>query len=252
MKILLIDIETAPNTAYVWGLYKQNIGINQIVRTGRVMCFAAKWYGNDVTGFHSEVGGKKAHEKMVKYAWQYLNEADAVVHYNGSTFDVPTLNKEFLKLGLTPPSPYQQIDLIKVARKQFRFASNKLDHLLKELDLKGKVEHEGFEMWVDCMNGDPEAWECMEEYNRGDIEGLEPLYERMLPWITNHPNSALYGSFQEVVCTNCGGAKLQRRGYRRTKVGVYRQFQCQSCGTWMRERTTDLLPEERKGVLVQS
>lgn len=252
MKILLIDIETAPNTVYVWGLYKPIIGLNQIVRTGRVMCFAAKWYGNDVTGFHSEVGGKKAHEKMVKYAWQYLNEADAVIHYNGSSFDVPTLNKEFLKLGLAPPAPYQQIDLLKVARKQFRFASNKLDHLLKELELGGKVEHRGFELWVECMNGDLDAWEEMEAYNRGDITGLEPLYERMLPWITTHPNVALYGSFGASVCTNCGSEKLQRRGFHRTRTQAYRRLQCQACGTWLRERTTDLLPEERGKVLVQS
>lgn len=252
MKILLIDIETAPNTVYVWGLYKQNIGINQIVRTGRVMCFAAKWYGEDEVEFQSEFGSKTAHKRMVKRAWSLLDEADVVIHYNGATFDVPTLNREFLKLGLTPPSPYQQVDLLKVARKQFRFASNKLDHLLKELELTGKVDHRGFELWVECMNGDPEAWAEMERYNRGDITGLEPLYRRMLPWITNHPNQALYGGFDRPACTNCGSELMQRRGFRRTKVGMYRQYVCKSCGTWMRERTTDLLPEERKQVLVQS
>ena len=26
MKILLLDIKTAPNTVYTWGLFKQNIG----------------------------------------------------------------------------------------------------------------------------------------------------------------------------------------------------------------------------------
>ena len=36
MKILGLDIETAPNTAHVWSLWKQNIAINQIVNTGRV------------------------------------------------------------------------------------------------------------------------------------------------------------------------------------------------------------------------
>ena len=31
MKILMIDIEVSPNTAHVWGIYDQNISINQLL-----------------------------------------------------------------------------------------------------------------------------------------------------------------------------------------------------------------------------
>ncbi len=31
-KILVLDIETAPIVAHVWGLFDQNIGLNQIKR----------------------------------------------------------------------------------------------------------------------------------------------------------------------------------------------------------------------------
>ncbi|NIV35232.1 MAG: hypothetical protein GWN58_38990, partial [Anaerolineae bacterium] len=50
-------------------------------------------------------------EGMLEGAWELLDEADAVVHYNGKKFDIPTLNREFVKYGFTPPSPYKQIDL---------------------------------------------------------------------------------------------------------------------------------------------
>ena len=41
-KILLLDIEMAPNVAHVWGIWDQNIGINQLQESSYVMCYAAK------------------------------------------------------------------------------------------------------------------------------------------------------------------------------------------------------------------
>ena len=93
MKILLLDIETAPNTAYVWGLWKQNISISQIVDSSSMLCWAAKWLDSPEVMFSSILMGKKG---MLKEIHKLLDQADAVVHYNGSRFDIPTLNKEFL------------------------------------------------------------------------------------------------------------------------------------------------------------
>jgi len=33
MQILLLDIETAPNTAHVWGLWNQNVSLNQLMES---------------------------------------------------------------------------------------------------------------------------------------------------------------------------------------------------------------------------
>ena len=44
---------------------------------------------------------------MIKGIHKLLDECDAVIHYNGSKFDIPTLNKEFLLHGLHPPAPYK-------------------------------------------------------------------------------------------------------------------------------------------------
>lgn len=241
-RILGFDIETAPNTAHVWGAYKQNISPSQIMKTGRVMCFAYRWFHDDPIRepvmFESEQGGR--HEEMIEEAHRLLDEADAVVHYNGSRFDVPTLNREFLKLGMSPPSPYRQIDLLKVARKQFRFVSNRLDHLLRDLDIGEKVRHDGHEMWVRCMAGDAEAWERMEEYNRVDVSAMEKLYRRMLPWIDSHPNLALYvEGTTGPTCPKCGSDKLHRRGYYRTVTRRYQRWQCITCGGWSRTRYSE-------------
>lgn len=237
MKILGLDIETAPNTAHVWGLFKQNIGINQILDTGRVMCFAARWVGDARITFKSEY--HHGHKETVRAAHELLAEADAVLTYNGERFDLPTLNREFVKYKIKPPAPYHSIDLFKVAKRKFRFASNKMDHLAKELGLTRKVSNRGHELWIDCMNGKRAAWAEMREYNMGDVVTLEELYNAMLPWIDTHPNTPLFdGTDGKPSCPSCGSHKLQARGYQRTKTQVYQRFQCSGCGTWLRGRYT--------------
>lgn len=79
---------------------------------------------------------------MLKQIHALLNEADAVVHYNGAKFDIPTLNKEFILHGLPPPAPYKQIDLLRTARSQFKFPSNKLDYIAQALDLGKRLNIE--------------------------------------------------------------------------------------------------------------
>ena len=53
MKILLIDIETSPLTAHCWGLFDQNISINQVLESSYTLCYSAKWYGNPKIMFDS-------------------------------------------------------------------------------------------------------------------------------------------------------------------------------------------------------
>ena len=249
MKILHLDIETAPNKVYAWGLFKQNIAINQIVESGYTMCWAAKWHGKSEVFFESIHNNTE--EEMIRTIWELLNEADAVCHYNGNKFDMPTLNKEFLKFGLTPPSNYHNIDLLQVARKQFRLTSNKLDYVSQFLGLGSKTKHMGMDLWTACMDYDDKAWKLMEKYNKQDVRLLEKLYKRLLPWIKNHPNHGLYTDMKRPVCTNCGGKHVQKRGKYKTKTQIYQRYQCNSCGTWLRSRFTEVHPNRSKNILTQ-
>lgn len=249
MKLLLIDIETAPNLAHVWGLWDQRVGINQIIDSGYTLCWAAKWYGEKGVMFDSVYHSGTT--KMLKGIHKLLEEADAVIHYNGTKFDVPTLNKEFILNGLAPPSPYKQIDLLKTARRQFKFPSNKLDYISKALGLGQKTKHVGHELWIGCMNSDPASWKTMEKYNKQDVNLLEKVYDRMLPWIKSHPNVALYDTPEKPGCTNCGSTNLQRRGYSYTSTGIYARHVCKDCGTWSRSRTQEQGHVDRTNVLTR-
>lgn len=250
MKILFLDIETSPHLATVWGLFKQNVAINQLLDTSRVLCYAAKWNGGSKIIFDSE--HVTDHDKMVKGLHDLLEEADAVVTYNGNCFDLPTMNKEFLFYGLNPPDPYHKVDLYQVIKKGFRFASNKLDHISQELGLGSKEKHEGHQLWLDCMNGDSSAWKRMEKYNRQDVVLLEKLYWRLLPWIKNHPNHALYLNTDRPVCPNCGSEKVVKKGFEKLQAGIYQRYRCTSCGTPIRGRFTVVDKDKSKDILVSS
>ena len=233
MKILMLDIETSPNTAHIWGLRDQYISPDHLLESSYVLCWAAKWHGSKEVMFDS-IFKTKNHKTMLQRIHDLISEADAVCHYNGTRFDIPVLNKEFLLNNLAPPAPYKQIDLLKVVRKEFRFASNKLDHIAQRLKLGKKAAHEGYQLWVKCMNKDPAAWKVMEKYNKQDVILLEKVYERLLPWIgRNHPNHSTYSGLR--CCPTCGNDKLQRRGFAYTVGGKYQRYQCTSCGSWSKD-----------------
>jgi len=236
MRILLLDLETSPNLAYVWGLWNQNVSVNQMVSSTEVICFGARWYGQKKVQFSSiHHDGKEA---MLKAIHELIDEADAVVGWNSASFDIKHLNREFLENGLLPPSPHKDIDLMRVAKQKFRFPSNKLEYVANKLGVGSKVKHSGFELWVKCMAGDEKAWREMKKYQIQDVNLLVELYEKLLPWIKNHPNRALIDSRPDA-CVNCGGDHLQSRGTEVTGTGVYRKYQCQSCGKWQRSAKSE-------------
>jgi uncharacterized protein YprB with RNaseH-like and TPR domain len=235
VKVLFFDIENAPNNVYTWGLWDQNVSISQIVQPGRVFGFAAKWLGEKEVSFSSDFH-EESHGHMVQRAWDLLNEADIVVTYNGISFDIPHMQREFLLAGLLPPKPYKQIDLLRVCRKQFKFASNKLDYISQALGLGRKTSHEGFDLWVKCMADDPKAWAKMARYAKQDVKLTEKLYHYLLPWLTNVPHIGQMDG-QASSCWACGGTKLVRDGTAFAFVTSYRLYQCQGCGAWVRGST---------------
>lgn len=238
MKILILDIEISPTLATVWGLFNQNIPITSIIGNSEVLCWSAKWLGSKDTYFSSvQMTSKK---KMLKEMYKLLEEADAVVSYNGKSFDLKILNKEFALQGWGPPAPYKNIDMLTVMRSQFRFTSNKLGYVGPAFGLGGKTKHPGHELWLNCMNPKSTeyeaSWKIMEMYNIQDVHLLEALYLRVRGWIPNHPSfSALENAH---VCPNCGGTHLQSRGTAITTTLAYRRWQCmnKACGKWSRSK----------------
>src|SRR5690606_24392461 len=155
-------------------------------------------------------------------------------------FDIPNLNKEFVRAGMAPPAPFQQLDLLSTVRRRFRFASTKLEHVVSELGIGHKIKHEGHALWAACMAGDRKAWARMRRYNKQDVVLLEQLHERLLPWLTGAPNARLVDADgAEETCPTCGSRDLRKEGHAYTQLGRYQRYQCRSCGAWSRASRRD-------------
>lgn len=252
IKILHLDIETAPSLAHVWGIWQQNVALNQLIVPGYLLSWAAKWDGEREVHFmrvrHEDgIVVPESRRAMLRGIHDLLCQADAVVTYNGASFDLPTLNSEFAQEGMTPPPTVPNIDLMLAVKKRFRFPSYKLAYVSKALGVGSKVKHEGHALWVACMNEDPRAWERMARYNKGDVRLQERLYQRILGWIPNHPNRALWArEGTRPMCPNCGGKRLRSDGLRRTTAQVYRRFVCLDCGARCRGTVKEGAPVERR------
>lgn len=240
-RILTLDIETSPMLVYTFQLDRPFIAINQIVDHTRMLCWAAKWLGEDQVIYRSEF--HHGRDKMLSHLHELLSEADIVVHFNGDSFDIPHCRREFKQAGLPVLPPLKTVDLWKASKKQFYFPSYKLDYIAQALGVGAKVHHSGFQLWRDCIEQSPadnphrqkRAWSVMRKYNKGDVIVTEDLYVEILPYIANHPHIGLYADDPiENSCANCGSEDLQNRGFSLTKVGKYQRYQCKGCGAWGR------------------
>jgi uncharacterized protein YprB with RNaseH-like and TPR domain len=239
-KILIYDIETTPLVSYTWGLWEQNV--IKVKEDWHLLSFAYKWVGDtNVTVkalpmYKGYLKNKNDDKALCEDLWKLFDEADVLVAHHGDSFDMKKSNARFIIHGMTPPSPYKTIDTKKVAKKYFKFESNKLDDLGKYLGLGEKLPTGGFDTWLGCMAGDMKMWAKMVKYNRQDVVLLEKVYLRMRDWMTNHPRTS--DNPISSTCPNCNGTHLQRRGVTRNKVTTLQRLMCIDCGSWHSVRLT--------------
>lgn len=247
-KVLLIDIETAPKVAYVWRFWQENVSAKQVLEHGHLMSFAAKWLHDDPEKTIYFENRKENDKDIIEKLVYLLDQADIAVAHNGERFDIPQIRARALVHGIKPFSPVKIVDTYRVAKKEFNFPSNSLEYLCNVLDLPvkkgGHKKFPGFELWLECLRNNDEAWEELKEYNVLDVIALEHLYLDMLPWMVNHPNVAIYEEADNPLCPKCGGNHIQWRGYTYSNVAKNHRFQCMDCGGWGRSRYTLLKKNE--------
>lgn len=231
-KILLLDIETMPIEALVFGTWKQNIYMDNIKKDWSVLCWAAKWLFDDTV--HGQVVRPEeavAHEdaSVLGKLWEMVNEADIIVHHNGNEFDMKRLNARWFVKGYPKPMYYQPIDTKVAAQATFGFTFNKLDWIAHIIGVGRKVETE-FTWWKECEAGNKKYLAQMLEYNKHDVHLEEEVYLRMRPWMDKHPNLNLYTNTVGNVCPACGSNNLDWGGTYATQLGKYQGFRCQDCG----------------------
>lgn len=244
-EIWTVDIETRPSEVYAWGLRDQNIGINQIIRPGGLLMFAAQRHGGRAVEAWAEWD---SYEDMVSRAHHIYDRADYIVTYNGARFDNKHLRAAWAELGLPPPSPWRDVDLFKTVGK-FNWPSRKLAFVCQRLGVNHKTDPGGFETWDHILRGDDgqkkRAQNRMIRYCKNDVKITTELYQRLLPWIDGLNVPLISGgsegdtSQDAASCTRCGGGNLQQRGWAYTTTYRYKRYCCMDCGGWMRSKSSE-------------
>lgn len=245
-KVLFVDIETRPMLGYFFGIWEQNIGINQIAEDTETIAWSAKWAHEDKL-YYSDCRNNKKAKAFLKPIWELLDQADIVVWHNGDKFDFKHLNTAFVLADLGLPSPYRKFDTLKVVRKYFAFPSYKLEYVAKRFKCKnlksGHKKFPGMELWLQCLVNNLAAWKEMEHYNKQDVRVLEEVYYKLIPYDTSI-NFAVFNN-GEHICS-CGSKELRNKGTTITNNGVYQRFKCKKCGKHFQDKVNELTTEQRK------
>ena len=247
-KVLVFDIETAPLLAYVWRMFRENVGLSQLIEGTFMLTWAAKWKGQK-TVMSASLTKKEVLEqddsRIVKELADLVREADVVVAHNGDRFDIPILNARLAYHRLEPLGYVRSVDTLRHAKKDLRLPSNKLDYLGDFFLGERKIKVD-FELWRNVYKGDRKAMKEMLRYNKKDVVLLERVFDAMIPYCNRLPRMFRASKEHELACSYCGSEHLQRRGFYETQASVFIKYQCQDCLKYFRARSSE--KDKRFGV----
>lgn len=224
--------------AATFSLYPENIGHDNILSDWSVISACWKELNKPTIYSSTILDDKEAFKKdvnndlvVVTKLRQVFEDADIIIGHNNKKYDTRKLNTRLIYWGLEPlPSGLQQVDTLQEIRKIAAFSSNRLDYLGKTLLGEGKMETSKG-LWIRVLKGDKKAVKEMTEYCKQDVQLLEDLYLKILPYMKSHPHvGALQGDDKNHTCQKCGSDQLTNKMTRYTAAGVKKiQQQCKAC-----------------------
>lgn len=243
-KVLLIDLEVSPTLMWAYGQYETHSV--KVMHPPILLSVAWKWLGEKET--HCEtIYDDKMPEKwddsmLVRQLWHLMDECNIFVSHNVK-FDEKMANAFFLRSNLPRPSWYKTFCTLQTARRFFKLDNNKLDYLGKLLCGEGKAESTYADCWEDLLYGDEDAQKkastTMKKYNKQDVDLLEKIYNKLLPFADNHPNMALAVGRPDL-CPRCGyRSTFKIKAYRKTQNSINAiQYQCRHCKAYVTRKLT--------------
>ena len=251
VKILVLDIETSPFTAYSYNRWQVNIS-DAMRRDDEItiLSYAYKWLGD--SEIYYEENRNNCDKDILAKLSLILDEADIVIGHNMQRFDTPMINTRLIMNDLPPCSPYRIIDTLKIAKKHYRFEKNTLDWVARSLKCSRKLEHNqfpGMSIWIEMLHGNDEAWKANMSYNIQDVIVTEEIYEKMKAFSKPHPSLVVGSGSTSKRCVTCGSTNLEAHGYFYTNVSKFQQYKCKDCGSFSRSRTNMLSKEAKQNLL---
>jgi hypothetical protein len=232
IKRLFFDIETSPAIAYTWRIgYNINLHYENIIEDWKVICISYKWENEDKVKNLTWDKNKCDKQMLIDFI-KIANTADEIVAHNGDRFDIKKVRTRCIYHRIPMFPKYRSLDTLKKARGSFSFPNNKLDTIAQYLGVGAKLKHEGFNMWVKCMQGDEQALKDMVTYCDMDIVVLEDVFLTMQNYIKPETHVGVHNGNLKYSCPVCGNDhELTLLKNDVTEKGtISRVMECNSCG----------------------
>ena len=234
-KILIVDIETAPMLAYLYGMYDQSIGVEQVVAHKYILSIACKWAHED-TIYYTDQRNRldlEDDKPILEWLMPFFEEANIVVGQNSERFDIRTINARIEYHQMKRYSDFRQQDTKKIAKKNFDLPSYSLAYMGEYFQLKNRktthTKFSGFSLWREIvLNKNQEAFAEMEVYNKQDVLTTEELWKRLVKW-DDKVSYSVYSEDAMPKC-DCGCLDLRKNGFRWKNKGKYQRYSCFDCG----------------------
>lgn len=229
-KRLFFDIEVSPNIVTSWNIGRKiNIDYHNIVKERAIITVCWKWEGENK--IHNLNWNKGDDKKLVQEFAKIINSADEVIGHNGDQFDIKWFRTRCILHGVSIIPDIQSVDTLKLARKGFRFNSNRLDYIAKYLGVGRKIKTEP-DLWSRIIfNNEKKALDDMVKYCKMDVEVLEKVFQKLDPYCAHKSHKAVAEGGEPHHCPKCSSKRVISNGVRTMANGLKkRRMQCVDCG----------------------
>lgn len=240
--ILYFDIETSMMLAWIHQLHKQTVGYHQLhedFSSKKILCISYRyghWKKAKVLKWDAD---KRCDIKMLEKFNKIASDAQLLLGHNAQGFDVKELRTAIALRGLAAAwCETPCLDTLTEWKRTFRFASNRLDYVARELGV-GRKSPVNIDHWIQCTLGNKGKYlKEMTTYCGIDTDILYECHKRLDFYVP--PSKAVYNlrtrdysNYPEECSANCGNTdkkqfiKYGPYGY---KGKSYQQYRCQKCG----------------------
>lgn len=246
-KILVFDLEVSTKIVHTYQMWDTNISPSHIIEDFYILAFSAKFFGEDKVYYLDTRKSPKCDIRILEALSDLINQATHLCGHNLKRFDLPTLRSRMIQKGISPIPELPVIDTLGIAKRLFKFSSNKLSELAKYLGCDVlKDDHSkfpGISIFTEAMNGNQEAFEAMEHYCKTDSIVTEKILVKLMPW---EPAINFQSNYQKIVCS-CGEDKFFKNGIKYTRSGSFQIMRCHKCSKCYLDKTNLIDKDIRKG-----
>ncbi len=233
MKVLHLDCETSPLEVYTFSIGKTILGHKQIKTSSKVICVQYKWEGKSKAEYLEWERVEEGFDDytMLAKVSALVSTADIIVGQNLDNFDMKVLNGRLAQHRLPPIEYENTLDILKLSRKSFRFASQKLDFRSKYYGRRGKDPME-MQDWIDVVEGHRPVSYKMGPYGCRDVLEEQAVFYSEFDYYKTLPAKIekIIRSFLEekrIACPKCVAQKQAR--FNTVPMPGSSKYTCMNC-----------------------